>query len=209
MDAGGWLQNELIDRVGGTYSALILGGVLCIGVVVIFLILAAIARSLFRGRGPQEIKQKSLEENLAEYPELVKSSGDRQLRAEGVPVRLRLLIVAPAGTGSDVNIDELPELLDMIVLGMGDIYKYDKPRVQVWPVQISYQGFGNVFHRNMRTGGEEGQLTRWVLVAGRAKVGKKQLMLGMALQSAKPNTIGRRTIDTHEWASILRVRVKD
>jgi hypothetical protein len=34
-------------------------------------------------------------------------------------------------------------------------------------------------------------------------------MLGVALQSIKPNTLGRRTVDAHEWASILRVRVKE
>ena len=58
----------------------------------------------------------------------------------------------------------------------------------------------------MLTGAEEGDQTRWVLIAGRVKVGKKQYMLGVALQTIKPNTIGRRTIDAHEWASVLRVR---
>jgi hypothetical protein len=74
---------------------------------------------------------------------------------------------------------------------------------------VSYQGFATHFHRNTITGAKDGEQTRWVMVAGRAKLGKFQIMLGMALQTIKPNTVGRRTVDAHEWASVLRVRVKD
>ena len=84
-----------------------------------------------------------------------------------------------------------------------------KPRVKVWPPQVSYQGFANFFHNNMDTGAGAGEETRWATLAGRVKVGKKQVMLGMALQSIKPNTVGQRTLDSHEWATVLRVRVKD
>jgi hypothetical protein len=201
--------NDLFPESLRAYALYILGGLLCVGVAIGLLILVAVLRFLFGGRAKKETKPKNLEENLTEYPELKKGSGDRQLRAEGVPVRLRLVVVAPAGTASDIDVDELPEILDQIVLGLGDIYRYDKPRVRVWPTQISYQGFGTHFHRNMLTGAEEGELTRWVLVAGRVKVAKKQILLGVALQSIKPNTIGRRTVDAHEWASVLRVRVKE
>ena len=96
-----------------------------------------------------------------------------------------------------------------ILPGLGEIYAHDKPRVKVWPKQVSYQGFATHFHRNMETGAEEGVQTRWVMVAGRAKLGKFQIMMGLALQSIKPNTVGRRTVDSHEWATVLRVRVKD
>ncbi len=201
--------NDLLPESLRAYALYILGGLICVGFVIGLLLLIAVLRFLFGGRAKKEVKQKNLEEKLTEYPELKRASGDRQLRAEGVPVRLRLIVVAPAGTASEIDVDELPDLLDQIVLGLGEIYKNDKPRVQVWPTQISYQGFGTHFHRNMLTGAEEGEMTRWVLVAGRVKVGKKQIMLGVALQSIKPNTLGRRTVDSHEWASILRVRVKE
>ena len=191
------------------YAIFILGGGACIGIVFALILLVLIVRFLFGGRSKKDLKQKNLEEDLTEYPELKSRSGDRQLRAEGVPVRIRLIVVAPAGTASEIDVEELPDFLEKIVPGLGEIYKHDKPRVTVWPTQISYQGFGNHFHRNMLTGAGEGEQTRWVLIAGRVKAGKKQIMLGVALQSIKPNTIARRTVDSHEWASILRVRVKD
>ncbi len=191
------------------YAIPILAGSACIIVALALVILTFIIRLLFGGRSAKDPKQKNLEEDLSQYPELKSKSGDRQLRAEGVPVRIRLIVVAPAGTASEVDIDELAELLDQVVTGLGEIYKNDKPRVVIWPTQISYQGFGNHFHRNMLTGAKEGEQTRWVLIGGRAKIGKKQIMLGMALQSIKPTTIDRQTIDSHQWASILRVRVKD
>jgi hypothetical protein len=200
---------ELLPAALKPYAVLILAGSICMILVIAILFLAVIARVLFGGGKAKTVPQKNLEEDLSEYPELKSTSGDRQLRAEGVPVRLRLVVVAPAGTASEVDIDELPELLDEIIPGLGDIYKHDKPRVTEWPTQVSYTGFGNHFHRNMLTGAAEGEQTRWVLIAGRVKIGKKQVMLGLALQSIKPNTIARRTVDSHEWASILRVRVKE
>jgi hypothetical protein len=190
------------------YSLYILGGTLCVGALVSLLLLLAILRLLFRAKA-KAVESKDLTEDLTEYPDLKSNSSDRQLRIEGVPARFRLVVVAPAGTASEVDVDELEALLEQIVSGLGEIYKYDKPRVKVWPTQLSYQGFGAHFHKCMQSGTEDGEQTRWALVAGRIKVGKRQFMLGLALQTIKPNTIGRRTIDSHEWATVLRVRVKD
>jgi hypothetical protein len=191
------------------YALFIVGGAACFGALVVLLVLLSVFRFLFGRRTLPPAKGKSLEEDLDTYPDLKFASGDKQLRVEGVPVRLRFIVVAPAGTTSEFDLDELKDLLNKLVPGLGDVYKHDKPRVKVWPGQVSYQGFGVQFHKNMDTGAKEGEETRWVLIAGRAKVGKQQVMLGMALQSIKPNTVGRRTIDSHEWASVLRVRVKD
>ncbi|MFO0864774.1 MAG: hypothetical protein U0744_09000 [Gemmataceae bacterium] len=55
----------------------------------------------------------------------------------------------------------------------------------------------------------EGKQSPWICLGGRVRVKKSQLMLAMALQALKPTTVGRRTLDSHEWASTLRVRVRD
>jgi hypothetical protein len=208
LDAPKFLTDFFPDALKD-YALYIVGGALCVGALIVLLVALAIFRFLFGRRPAPTAPKQNLTEDLDAYPDLKSSSGDRQLRAEGVPVRLRFLVVAPAGTTSEVDLDELGDILDQLVPGLSDIYKHDKPRVKIWPAQVSYQGFGNQFHKNMDTGKKDGEQTRWILIAGRAKVGKRQVMIGMALQSLKPNTVGRRTIDSHEWASVLRVRVKD
>ncbi len=190
------------------YALYILGGGLCIGALFVLIVLAGVLRFLFGGKKRKPDNRSDLTEDLTKYPDLKSTSGDRQLRAEGTPVRLRLVVLAPAGN-TEIDEDALPEILEEIVSGLGEIYKHDKPRVKTWPKQVSYQGFATFFHSHTSTGAGEGKQTRWVMVAGRVKVGKKQYMLGVALQSIKPNTIGRRTVDSHEWANVLRVRVRD
>ncbi len=185
-----------------------LGGAVCFGVLIVLLVGAGILRLLFRGKPHKPDDRSDLTEDLSTYPDLKTTSGDRQLRAEGTPVRLRLVVLAPAGN-TEINEDELPAILEEIVSGLGDIFKHDKPRVKVWPKQVSYQGFATFFHSHTPTGAEEKTQSRWIMVAGRVKAGTKQCMLGVALQSIKPNTIGRRTVDSHEWANVLRVRVRD
>jgi hypothetical protein len=209
MDATPRFVIDLLPDAMREYALPIMLGGVCVGSVIVLLLLAAMVRLLFGGKRKQASAEPRLIENLHEYPELTKTSGDRQLRAEGVPARLRLVVIAPAGTASDIEVDELADTLEKLLAGLGEIYKHDKPRVKVWPTQVSEQGFTNHFHKNMITGGAEGEPTRWALIAGRVKLGKQQIMLGVALQTIKPNTIGRRTVASHEWASILRVRVKE
>lgn len=190
------------------YALYILGGAICIGALFLLIIFAGILRLLFGGKQRKPDDRRDLTEDLASYPDLKTSSGDRQLRAEGTPVRLRLVVIAPAGN-TEINLEQMPQLLEEIVSGLGEIYKHDKPRVKVWPTQVSYQGFATFFHSHTPTGAGEKEQTRWVKVAGRVRFGKQQYMLGLALQSIKPNTIGRRTVDAHEWSNVLRVRVRD
>ena len=76
-------------------------------------------------------------------------------------------------------------------------------------MQMSYKGFATHFHRNMLVPEPEGEPTPWVIVAGRAKLGTQQVMVGFALQAIKPTTLGRLTLEAHEWDSKLRVRVRE
>jgi len=171
-------------------------------------VLSMIWRMLFRKKtaSPQE---QNLEERLATYPPLKPSTGDRRLLVEGVPVRIRLLVIASTGKASDFDVDNLAPLLEEVLPGLGEIYLADKPRVRVWPPQVSYDGFARHFHRMTIVPEGEGKQSPWVCLGGRIRVKKSQVMLGLALQALKPTTVGRRTLDSHEWSSTLRVRVRD
>jgi hypothetical protein len=183
-------------------------GVLLVGALVLLALLVVVIRILF-GRKKATPAAPNLEEDLAGYPPAPGSSGDRRLVVEGVPVRLRLVVLAPAGSQGEVDEENIEATLERIVPGLGQIFKADKPRVRIWPVQLSYEGFTKHFHRNTPIPEGERTLSPWVVVAGRAKLGKNQVMVGLAVQAIKPTTVGRLTLEAHEWDSKLRVRVRE
>lgn len=163
--------------------------------------------SLFR-RKPAEVSDP-LREKLAEYPPAPPGTGDRRLTVEGVPVRMRLVVLASAGQGSHVNMETANAILDQVLPGLGDLAAQDKPRVRIWPQQLSYEGFAQTFHRSTPIPEGDKVPSPWVLLAGRAKLGKHQVMLGLALQAIKPTTVGRVRLDAHQWTTMLRIRVRD
>ena len=114
--------------------------------LMILLGLLSFIRRLFR-RAPTH-PAPNLEERFADYPPVKPSSADVRLEIERVPVRLRLVIVAPAGKESDVDMNKLDALLDRVVPDLSKVVAADKPRVRRWPMQLSYEGFANHFHRN-------------------------------------------------------------
>jgi len=118
-------------------------------------------------------------------------------------------VIAAAGTESNFDEAHLDKLLDRILPGLGSIYAADRPRVRVWPLQLSYEGFTKHLHRNTIIPEGPNQLSKWVVIAGRAKLNDCQVMLGLGLEALKPTTVGRKTIDAHEWPVVLRVRVRD
>jgi hypothetical protein len=217
MDAAGpfqaiwqWIQDHLpapIAALPGWMQVAIVLGIAGIGGIIVLMVLGVVLRSLFRRKAKP--KAASLEENLATYPPLKPSGGDRRLLIEGVPVRMRLVAIAPAGKESEVDPEKLEAYLDKILPGLGDVCRQDKPRVRIWPMQLSYEGFTKHFHRNTLVPEPKGELSPWVVIAGRAKLGKMQIMVGFALQAIKPTTLGRLTVEAHEWDSRLRIRVRD
>jgi hypothetical protein len=206
-----WIQAHLpapLAALPGWLVLLISLGILLIGALAVLAVLAVFIRVVF-GRKKAKPQTPSLEEDLATYPPAPTSSGDRRLMVEGVPVRLRLVAIAPAGKQSEFDPEQLEATLEQILPGLGQVCKYDKPRVRVWPMQVSYEGFAKHFHRNTLVPHIEGGLSPWVVVAGRAKLGKNQVMVGLAMQAIKPTTVGRLTLEAHEWESKLRVRVRE
>lgn len=188
------------------------GWLVVVGLIGILLlaILWKLAASLFSGnRRQSRTSEHDLEIDLSEIPEALKLTGDRRLQIEGTPARLRFVIVAPAGKAHDINIAAVPTLLDKVLPGLSAIFEQDKPFINKWPMQMSYQGFANLFHRNTPLPEGEKEPSRWILVAGRAHVGSHQIMLGLGLQAVKPTTIGRRRVDMHDWPNLLRIRVRD
>lgn len=113
--------------------------------------------------------------------------------------------MAGIGTESAVNERAAFQLLDRVVPGLGTVAAQEGARIRVWPPQVSQQGFTLAFHRRTQRP-EEAGLSHWVLAAGRAQSGRQAILLGLALWTDEPTSIGRLAIDTYQWLDVLRIK---
>src|SRR5439155_24645486 len=150
--------------------------------------------------------ERGLEENLATYPPPPGSPGPRRLLVEGEPVRLRLVVVAPVGRQTSLDAGEVESLLEHVQRGLGAIAQKDRPRVRVWPPQLSNDGFVVSFQRLTRRPEPEGRPSRWVTVAGQVQAGSKKVLLGMAVLADEINSVGHVMLKPDEWAQTLQIK---
>jgi hypothetical protein len=192
LDSGGWW---------------IVAGV--VGMVVLLLFWAIVdrlLRRLFRRRTSGDNWAKGLDEDLASYPALTRPAGNQRLTVYHLPVRLRLVVVAPAGTETHVDMENVNQVLDQVVPGLAAIAANDQPRIRTWPPQLSQQGFTFSFQRHTRRPEPEGQPSSWLLVAGRAQVGRQSVLLGLALWMEKPSTMSNVVLEPHQWLDVVRIK---
>jgi len=208
MNAGGpldWFYDLFGRGSGGDPSGqlalVLIGGTILILLLVAFLVL----RRLLRPKRATGDPERHLREHLGEYPPAPGNPGPQRLSVQGKTARLRLVVVAPLGQQAAPNVNEVERFLDQLLHGLGAVALHDKPRVAVWPGQLSQQGFPPTFHRLVTSPESEGAPSRWVLLAGPAKVGKHPVLLGMALHTDAPNTLGKLHPQPHQWAEMLRV----
>src|SRR5262249_40452330 len=135
----------------------------------------------------------------------VRPPGDVVLTVYHVPVRVRLVVVAPAGKTAGIDATAVEQVLDYVLPGLSGVTRHDRPRVRVWPPQLSHQGVSNLFHRCTHGRGREGWPSGGVLRAGRAQVGRLPLLLGLGLWAEEPNSIGRLVLEPHQWLDVLRL----
>jgi len=192
-------MDDLLEAIAPYRIWLVVGVALVVGLILLRLALRFLARK------PRTLDpERHLGENLAEYPPAFGAPGSRQLLIQGVPVRLRLVVLAPAGK-SFVDPDAAVDLLNQVAQGLGAVAQVDKPRVRIWPPQLSHSGFAPIFHRRVIRPEPDGQPSRWLLAAGPVRVGGSVVLLGLAGHAEKPVTVGRLTLEENQWASALRI----
>ncbi len=173
--------------------------------VLLLLLLRAVWRALFRRKKGPSAWDQELDIDLDECPLPTRPPGQRQLTVYHHPARLRLIVVAPVGREATVDAIAVEQLLDRVVPGLGAAAQADRPRVRVWPAQMSHHGFAAAFHRHTPKAAGRGEPSRWVLLAGRAQAGRQQLMIGLGLWADEPISIDRVTVEPHQWLDVLRL----
>jgi hypothetical protein len=192
LDAGGWW--------------ILLGLAALVVLLLLWAVVDRCLRALFRRR-PRSLEEADHEfhENLADYPPPAPTNM-RRLTLYHLPVRLRLVVMAPIGTDAGVEEAVALQLLDRVVPGLGAVAA-EEARIRIWPPQVSQQGFTLAFHRRTQRPQPEGEPSNWVLAAGRAQPGRQAILLGLALWTDEPTMIGRLAIDTYQWLDVLRIKI--
>jgi hypothetical protein len=183
---------------------LIYGGAGVLGLAVLVFILVKV----LGGKAPKKHKdiQKGQRENLEEYPDPPPAKPGRRLTLDGLDVRLRLVVMVATGKQRDpIDVEEIPEHLDDLLRGLGTFVKTDKPRVKVWPPQLSVAGFAPSFFRLVESPDDVGKKSQWIRLAGVVKIAGKPFLLGMALYSEEMTKIGTLELEPTEWVKRLQI----
>jgi hypothetical protein len=165
------------------------------------LLLLLVVLFLFRGKKKVD-PEENLGEDLAAIGPAPKGTRHYQLFVMNQPVRLRLVVIAPMGKKVVGKIDTA---LEQVFRGLGEVAIDDKPRVRLWPPQLSAAGFAPSFFRLTKRPEPDGKASKWVLLAGPARAGSMPVLLGLAVQADELTKIGLLTMTETKWGEVLRV----
>src|SRR5262245_43256456 len=166
-----------------------------------------ILRPLFGRRSGPVPGEEHLRVDVTRLPAVAPPNSSRRLLAEGVPVRVRLVVLAPLGQGRSHSLPEDPTtLFDRVLPGLGAVVREDGALVKLWPAQVSRAGFAPKFHALVSTPDAPDASSRWVLAAGPVRAGDRQFSLGLALEADEPCYLGRQTVTPDRWTWLLRIR---
>lgn len=131
-----------------------------------------------------------------------------QLQIYGCPVRLAVVVLAPAGRESQLPAQaELSQTLNGLIPGLSEVCTIHKTEIRRWKNQLSAQGFTHSFFNFVPLPGDRGKGSPWCCIAGRFEVGSRQLLAGFVCCAASPNSLGQIVIQhTGQWMDIVRVR---
>jgi hypothetical protein len=176
--------------------------------ILCLLVVGFIIRRLRRRRGPPPLPPADLRVNIEALGDHGPPSGSPMLELYHLPVRLAAVVLAPTGRGSQLPAGmQTAAIVDNIVPGLAQILELHQPLIRQWPAQLSTQGFSNTLFSNLRLPGDHGKGTPWSVIAGRFEGGGQNILAGVVLCAAAPNSLGQFVIERPgQWLDLLRVR---
>lgn len=182
--------------------------VVLLGLALVLVVVITVASNMKRRRrvttrvatGPESI------DVLAMSPKPPPAQGP-QLTYFNAPVRLAVLVIAPAGRGAGLpRKEELPDIVEQLLPGLMKVLAAHQPVYRTWPQQLSSGGFAHSFARLVPLPGDRGKGTPWSSVAGRFQADGRTYLAGMVLCSEKANSHGHLEIDKPGgWLDVLRI----
>ena len=178
------------------------------GAVAVLIAVLLIVRLLRKGRPAAGVDDGMPAIDVKQLPLGGPPAAGPQLECYHVPMRLALLVLAPAGRGGEIPPnDELPELVDAIAPHLMQVLAGHQPQFHRWPPQLSSQGFSQTFFSKAPLP-DGGKSTPWCSLAGRFVSGEQPYLAGMILVADRPNAFGQVAVQREtQWLDILRVKL--
>ena len=177
--------------------------------IIVLLWVRAIVRRLSRNPPAQEKKRKmkkvgfKLKENLAWVGKGLPKKG-LQFTVKGLPAHMRLIILS-MGNKSGGDLSEADRILDWIKEDSALVASYDQPGVRLWPPFYSQDGFTSNLASNVPIPEPTGRKSHWVLLAGRVKMGRAVINVGMALYTDEASSLRLVKVRGDHWLDVLGV----
>ena len=189
-------------------STEILIAVLAAACGALLMIVFGLSWALRRRRARPSLPETDLRIDVSQLPAAGPPAEGPVLEFYGMPVRLVVLILAPAGRGNRLPPQEqMARTLDDLVPGLAAVVLQHRPLIRQWPGQLSTQGFTHSFFNNVQLPGDRGKGTPWCSVAGRFDAGDQQLLAGMLCAAHKPHSMGQVTVShVGQWFDVVRVK---
>lgn len=202
------MQDQL-QKVAQSASGIPMGQIVA-GVVLLvaFVVVLSVLKRLRARAAPAPEAPPDLRIDVTSLPRMRPPMGGPNLQCVHVPVRLAVLVLAPAGRIRELPPrEQLAEVADNIVPGLGRVLSTHAPLVRYWPGQVAVRGFANMFFANVKLPGDGGKGTPWCSVAGVFKVGGQAMMAGLVMTAETPTNIGQAIVEREtQWLDFLRVK---
>ena len=173
---------------------------------IVALLTGSLRRRPKKKKGRKKGKGPRLKENLGWIGKGFTDEGPEQFTVKGIPARLRLIILSMGNrTTGELSEEMSDRVLDWIKPGSAQIAAFDQPAVRVWPPFYSPDGFASNVLANVPLPEPPGMKSQWVLVAGRVKMGRVVINVGMALSASEPNSLRLIKVRGENWLNVLGV----
>lgn len=166
-------------------------------------------RALRKGRSGRKKPVALQKFELAGFSKLGVRQGDRRLSVRHLPARLRLVVLAPAGSDSgELHSGMAESILDCCVPGLGEIADSDNPTVVLWPRQYSLEGFQHALFAHVNRPEGDPKRSRYALLGGPIVLGKFAIHVGMAIECDDICALGNIRIGKDRWTEAVTVTRK-
>ena len=203
-------MDGLLDKLQNMQGDAIFYGIVAIAALIGLGIVFKLVSGLFKSGKSSGRLEDSLAIDIEKLPVGPMPQDGPVLEFYNWPVRVALVVFAPAGTGAEkLSIDRWNEAFDSIVPGLARVVNAQRPTIRIWPTQLSTSGFASKFFQHVPLPGDNGKGSVFSATAGTFVFDHRPMLVGMVFEATEPDRHGQYAVNNpNDWLGILRVKEK-